>query len=324
MGEPLIHKRLQEYEISPNENLGQHFLFDDNAINTIVSQVGRGNSVLEVGPGLGQLTEALARKATQVVAIEVDTKFRPLLNDLFPRNSNVSVFYGDVTKQDLSRFVSKHGDTQVVANLPFHITEPFMGQLVGLPIDSAVLLLGERAVHEFNQSEQSLSFGRLSLLSQTFFNVSGVARISSYSFYPQPRTDCVVIRLDPKSKKEIYSNPADFIFAELFRKEKKHAPVINDLKQALVDLKTSPLGSSSKQEFHQRQRSDTRRMLRRMTQTLNFSNASQGEEKVASQSQALRTIDQMGLSGSVLNKQFHALDNQDIRELTQAVRGLYG
>jgi 16S rRNA A1518/A1519 N6-dimethyltransferase RsmA/KsgA/DIM1 with predicted DNA glycosylase/AP lyase activity len=200
-----------------------------------------------------------------------------------------------------------------------------MGQLVGLPIDSAVLLLGDRAIDEFNQSEHSLSFGRLSLLGQTFFNMSGIIRIPSTSFYPQPRTDCAVIRLEPKSKKELTSNPADFIVSQLFMKERKHAPLINDLKQALVDLKTTPIGSSmSKREFHQKERSDTRRNLKHMAQTLDFGGHNSPEdERVGSQSQALRTIDKMGISNSILNKQFHSLDNQDIRELAQAIRGFY-
>jgi len=313
-----------------NERLGQHFLIDPKVISTLSNSVIGGDQVIEIGSGIGHITKALAQRAGSVVGIEIDRRFQPYLEKTAEENEKISFIYGDVLKMDLSRFIHPQGGTQVIANLPFHITEPFLYKLVDLRIDNAVLLLGDEAVREFEENETRLNFGKMSLVVQTFFNAHTIMPINRSSFYPQPRTDACLVTLEPKSKKEIGSNPADFILAELIRKERKNGLVLNDFKQAIVELKTSLVGTSlSKREFHQRERANTRRELRMMTSAYRGGRYQQeevfqaGGTKIASQVDALRVIAEMGISDSVLNKPFFRLDNQDLRELVMAVRAYY-
>jgi len=211
-----------------------------------------------------------------------------------------------------------------------HITKALAqraGSVVGIEIDRRFQPYLEKTAEE---NETRLNFGKMSLVVQTFFNAHTIMPINRSSFYPQPRTDACLVTLEPKSKKEIGSNPADFILAELIRKERKNGLVLNDFKQAIVELKTSPVGTSlSKREFHQRERANTRRELRMMTSAYRGGRYQQeevfqaGGTKIASQADALRVIAEMGISDSVLNKPFFRLDNQDLRELVMAVRAYY-
>ncbi len=102
-----------------------------------------------------------------------------------------------------------------------------MYKLIGLPISNAVLMLGDNVAREFQEPESSMGFGKLSLLGQTFFDSRVLAQVPREAFYPQPRTDAVLIEFDPKDKKEILANPANYVFAYLFRRANKFGLVIN-------------------------------------------------------------------------------------------------
>lgn len=322
--------QLEKSGLYLNENLGQHFLVDSQAVAALTNLVVSGDRVIEVGSGIGHITKELATRAGLVIGIELDRRFQPYLDEVARENKKISFVYGDVLKMNLSQFLPIFGSAQIIANLPFHITEPFLSKLVDLKIDNAVLLLGDNTAAELEENANSLNFGKMSLIAQTFFYSNNVMRVDRSGFYPQPRTDASLIILEPKSKKEIGLNPADFIFAELIRKERKSGLVINDLKQAIVELKTSPMGSSlSKREFHQRDRANTRRELRRMAVDYRrgYQQADEiqsGGNKIASQSAALKVIEEMDISDSVLSRPFFRLDNQDLRNLAVAVRGYYG
>lgn len=317
-------KQLQGSNLRMNEGLGQNFLTNFDVISQISNHVTIGNRVIEVGSGIGQVTKALAQRAGSVVGIEIDRRLQPYLEEVASDDPKISFVYGDVLKMDLSRFIPRNGGAQLIANLPFHITEPFLYKLVDLPIDDALLLLGDNSAREFEENEYSLSFGKMSLVAQTFFQTNTVMNIDRSDFYPQPRTDACLVKFDPKTRKEIASNPPDFIFAELIRRQSKNGLVLNDIKQAIVDLSTSSIGTSrSKQEFHQNERSSVKRDLKRMIFSYEREEESQ-KGRASSQSQAIRIIEKMGIPNSALEKPFSRLDNQDIRELAKGVRQYYG
>lgn len=317
-------RRLQGSNLCIDEELGQNFLTNFSIISELSDYVTSGNRVIEVGAGIGHVTKALAQRAGSVVGIEIDRRLQPYLDEVASDDPRISIIYGDVLKMDLARFIPQNGGAQVIANLPFHITEPFLYKLVDLRIDDALLLLGDNAAREFKEDENSLGFGKMSLVAQTFFQTNTVMHIDRSDFYPQPRTDACLVKLDPKTKKEIGSNPSDFIFAELIRRQTKNGLVLNDMKQAIVDFHTSPVGTPrSKQEFHQNERSSAKRELKRMNLDYDGEGCFQ-EDRVSSQSQAIRIIEKMGIPNSALEKPFSRLDNQDIRELAKGVREFYG
>jgi len=325
-----IKQELSFTALRPSEKIGQHFLVDKEAINLLVNLTDSNAHVLEIGSGVGHITEILSKRARFITGIEIDKRFQPMLEKIQGRNKNISFIMKDATKVDFKSIVNGNEEFQIIANLPFHITEPFMYKLIDLPFKNAILLLGDSIVREFQEDEDSLSFGKMSLLSQTFFETRIIKKVPKTSFYPQPRTDAYILELVPKNKVEIEANKQSFIFAELFRKANKHGLVINDIKQSLVDFDNyNNQRTLSKKEFHQRNRAKIKKEMRRLVQDYNLNgsfNVEKNTEKeglVLSQSKALEVINKMQIPESILLKPFSRLDNQDIRDLTKRVRAFF-
>lgn len=330
--ERIITSQLEVEGIDLSERLGQHFLVDDRVIEGLAGSVISGSKVIEVGSGMGHVTEALAQRASSVIGIEIDKRFQPILEGIQKKDPRIRFIFGDALRVQFGSLIGRDEETQVVANLPFHITEPFMHKLIDLPISNAVLMLGDNVAREFQESEASMSFGKLSLLGQTFFDSRVLAQVPKGAFYPQPRTDAVVMEFNPKDRREIEANPADYVFAYLFRRAVKFGLVVNEMKQALVDASQRGGGSDlSKRESHRRDRSNVKRELRQMLGEYNgsrdvsaLSNHDRGRGgAIVSQAQALDVIRKMGIPESVLGKPFFRLDNQDIRVLAASVREFY-
>lgn len=182
----LVLGRIEKLGIRPNENLGQHFLIDKTAIDLLAQSVSPGNIVIEVGAGVGQLTEALAEKVTKVISIEIDRRYEPILADITKRFPCVQIIFGDAIALKLQDLIPKQKDgegVQIVASLPFHITEPFLHKIAGLPIESATLAVGQRLAYAIQApNEKSAAFGQLSLLAQTFFDIDVLATIEKQKF----------------------------------------------------------------------------------------------------------------------------------------------
>ncbi len=327
-----IRDRLEFHSLDLAERLGQHFLIDERVIDGLAATVIEGSKVIEVGSGIGHVTEAIAQRASSVFGIEVDRRFQPILEGIQERNSRIRFIFGDALRVRFGDLIGRDNEVQVIANLPFHITEPFMYKLIDLPISNAILMLGDNVAREFQEPESSMGFGKLSLLGQTFFDSRILTQVPRESFYPQPRTDAVMMEFDPKDRREIEANPANYVFAYLFRRAGKFGLVVNEMKQALVDASQRSGGSYlSKRESHRRDRSNVKRELRQMLGEYNssgdvsvFSSHDRGRNgAIVSQAQALDVIRKMGIPESVLGKPFFRLDNQDVRVLAASVREFY-
>lgn len=320
--------RLDTIGIRPAESLGQHFLIDQGALDTIVDQVRPGSTIIEVGVGLGTLTEAIAPKAGSLIGIEIDKRFADTLLELRTQFPNTKFLLQDALTVNLKKHIEPD-NTQIFANLPFHITEPFLTRLIDLPILNAVLILGEKAAEELTASAESAAYGRMSLLAQTFFTVTREATIPKQGFYPVPRTDAAIVTLTPKHLSDITANKASAIFAQIFRDSPKHSPVINSIKDAIMTLNnvdTSKL--EKKQHYHQRNRAAMRRQLRELVDNYNttgeYATEDTGRRKsVFSQEQAFAIISEMGIPEDLLKKPFTALYNSQLRELARAITSYY-
>lgn len=331
--EVYVRTRLETNGVRLSERLGQHFLIDQDVINLLIVSTLPGAKVIEVGSGIGHITEALAQKASSVIGIEIDRKFLPALEDVRTRNPNVQFIVKDALHVSLNSLIDRDEEVQIVSNIPFHITEPFLQKLIDMPIINAVLIVGDGIARELQESEESLTFGKMSLLGQTFFDIRELARIPKSSFYPPPRTEASMIAFDPKGKTEIEGNPATYIFASLFRKAGKYGLVKNDIKQAIVEVEEHAGSRTlSKRKYHQKTRSsikiELRQLLSDYRETGKFVVSENADDEVygnlvLSQSQALRVIGKMGIPEAILEKPFFRLDNRDVRELTIAVRKYY-
>lgn len=331
--ETYMKAKLEADGLHLSERLGQHFLVDQSAIDLFVGSILPGAKVIEIGSGIGHVTEALAQKASSVVGIEVDRRFLPALEDVQARNPNIQFIIKDALYVPFNSLIGRDEETQIVANIPFHITEPFLQKLIDMPISNAVLIVGENTGRELQESENSSAFGKMSLLGQTFFDVNVLAKLPKDSFCPQPRTEANMIALTPKGKAEIQGNSAAYIFASLFRKAGKHGLVKNDVKQAIVEAQDRVSSRTlSKQEYHRKTRSNVKKELRQLVYDYREEGKSHAFEDtsdrayrnlVLSQSQALGVIAKMGIPEAILEKPFFRLDNHDVRALTVAVRNYY-
>ncbi|MFH1863428.1 MAG: rRNA adenine dimethyltransferase family protein [bacterium] len=318
-----IRAKLDDKDILLSEHLGQHILIDEGAISTVVGQIEYGINVLEIGSGPGNLTERIADRAKRVVGVEIDQRFKPLLDNVQQTHPNVEIIYKDAISLNFGKIIKagflKTG-WQIASNLPFHISEPFMQKLIEVPIESAVLVVGDQLARRMQiENPNDMEFSRLSLLTQTFFQSNIVSYLGKRSFYPQPRTDAAIVVLNPRGKREFENNPGQSILKNLFLTERRNpsiVKVIKDSGRSGVNHVTMP-----KTESHRYERRQTKRELGQMTRNWQYGYSQTDRPgEVFGNSE----VDKLNLPGEILNKPFSRLDNQDIRTLTKALRRRYG
>lgn len=313
-----IQKIMREAEIYPSEGLGQHILVDESALQVFASSTNRGGNVLEIGAGPGNITERIARNAKKVIAVEIDRKFEPILSELQKEHSNIDVVYKDALNLNLGNLI--HGgfnqDWQIMSNLPFHITEPFLKQIIELPISEAVLILGKQMADRIqNDNPLSLDFARTGLTVQTFFNSTRIMDLPSRYFYPEPGTDSAIVVLTPKDRTEFRANRKLVILRHLFLTERKHSPVGKIIKEAYGRSDDDVVrGKTERNRYDRRQ---TKRDLKEMVRNGGYPIS--GGERNEKYDNGERLFEKLSLSSDILNRPFSNLDNQDLRELVTSL-----
>lgn len=189
-----IERCLREYGLSPNRALGQNFLCDETAANAIASFASdSGLPVLEIGPGLGALTEALIPRSSRVTAVELDSRMVKILSARFA--SSVDLVEGDFLGFDIDLYAGRcGGGYAVAANLPYYITTDIFMKLVSsreLPKRMALMMQKEAAERLF-ASPGSRAYGPAAVLAGVYFERETLLRLSPASFFPEPEVDSVV------------------------------------------------------------------------------------------------------------------------------------
>ncbi len=201
-----IKALLQQEGLTPNKALGQNFLVDEDAALRIAEASGAAEyPVLEIGPGLGSLTEMLLRISPHVAAVEIDAAMVRILGKRFGENSRFSLFHEDFLKTDLSTLLPLQKGCAVAANLPYYVTTPICMKLLtsSLPIQSMALMLQKEAADRFFAQPSSRQYGPLSVLARYYYNVSPLLSLSPQSYYPQPEVDSSVILLTRKAEAQM-------------------------------------------------------------------------------------------------------------------------
>lgn len=191
-------KELRRLDARARKGLGQNFLIDKNVLNRIVSaaKLSPGDYVIEVGPGLGVLTQELVKNAGRVVAVELDSKMASALREKFADSSNVEIVEADILECAPDSLVSSGGDYKVVGALPYNIASAVLRRFLEAERKPAVIV----AVVQ-KEVAQSIAAGpgEMSLLSvgvQLYGKPAIVKSISPRSFYPQPKVDSAIVRID--------------------------------------------------------------------------------------------------------------------------------
>lgn len=318
-----VQRRLADIGASPKEEIGQHFLVNADAINLLAQSVSLDSRVIEVGCGVGNLTEKLAQKASDLYGIEIDQRYRPLLDALTNRNPNLHIIYGDALAVDYKSLLrgNWNGDTQIVASLPYHITEPFIQKVAPLRLSSVTLVVGKRYAESIGASINSPGFGRLSILTATFFDVDTLATIQKNGFFPIPRTDSAIVQLSPRDKEEVGANRRDVIFRHLFLTLRQNSTLRRGLKEGLDAFEQSRDGLGlSKRERNHKSRSGTKLRLREAVNAINrgeinFAESDQQNPITTISGISRNFIARLNIDSSTLDKPFSLLNNSELRML---------
>lgn len=194
---------LRSHHISARKRFGQNFLIDSQVLEDTVraASIGPDDFVLEIGPGIGTLTQYLASAARFVCAVEIDLSLREVLEDTLSGWSNTEILWGDILKTDIRRLVEeKNGGepVKVAANLPYYITTPVIMKLLesDAPIRSLTVMVQREVADRMEASPGSKDYGALSLAVQYYARVERVRIVHPSSFMPQPGVDSAVVHLE--------------------------------------------------------------------------------------------------------------------------------
>ncbi|HCJ76135.1 16S rRNA (adenine(1518)-N(6)/adenine(1519)-N(6))-dimethyltransferase RsmA [Thermoguttaceae bacterium LCP21S3_D4] len=198
---------LQKYRFNFQKKFGQNFLIDTHVLDKIIdaSGVTEDDFVLEIGPGIGTMTQYLCERAREVVAVEIDKNLIPILSDTLKNYSNVTVINEDILKLDICKLAEEKNQgkpIKVVANLPYYITTPIIMGLFEshVPIDSITIMVQKEVAERMQEGPGSKEYGALSLAVQYYAKPEIVANVPPNCFMPRPNVGSAVIRLTRHEK----------------------------------------------------------------------------------------------------------------------------
>jgi 16S rRNA (adenine1518-N6/adenine1519-N6)-dimethyltransferase len=211
---------LEKYGFSFKKSLGQNFLIDTNILKKIVSfaDLEENSGAIEIGPGIGALTEQLARVSKKVVAFEIDQRLLPILSDTLSPYPHVKVIHKDVLEADVQQVITEEfegiEDLMVVANLPYYVTTPIIMKLLEdrLPIRGIVCMLQKEVADRISAKPGTKDYGSLSIAVQYYTEAETVMIVPKTVFVPQPNVDSAVIRLTRRSKPAVTVRDENFFF----------------------------------------------------------------------------------------------------------------
>ena len=210
---------IQKYQFAFQKKFGQNFLIDTHVLDKIISAAGitGDDCVLEIGPGIGTMTQYLAEHAGKVVAVEIDTNLLPILDETLKGYSNVTVINSDILKLDMNQLVDEYNDgrpIKVVANLPYYITTPIIMGLFesNVPIDNITVMVQKEVADRMQVGPGSKDYGALSLAVQYYAKPYIVANVPPNCFIPRPNVGSAVIRLTRYKEPPVQVDDPKFMF----------------------------------------------------------------------------------------------------------------
>ena len=211
---------LEKHGFSFKKSLGQNFLIDPNVLENIVSHASltKKVGVIEIGPGIGALTEHLARKAGKVIAYEIDGRLLPVLADTLSPYNNVTVIHQDVLEADLRGMIEKefegYDEIVVVANLPYYVTTPIIMKflLERIPITGMIIMMQKEVADRITATPGTKAYGSLSIAIQYYMDATVAMIVPKTVFVPQPNVESAVLKLTRKEQLPAEVIDEDFLF----------------------------------------------------------------------------------------------------------------
>lgn len=243
---------LKKYGFSFKKSLGQNFLIDPNILRNIVghADLRKDSAAIEVGPGIGALTEHLARQAGKVVSFEIDQRLLPVLEDTLSPYDNVEIIHSDILKANVKEVIDTqlagYEDIMVVANLPYYVTTPILMKLLmeGLPLRGMVVMMQKEVADRISAKPGTKAYGSLSIAVQYYMQAEIAMIVPKTVFMPQPNVDSAVLRLIRHDAPPVQVKDEDFFFTvtkAAFAQRRK--TLLNNLQSQL------PNGKARKEEI---------------------------------------------------------------------------
>lgn len=241
---------LKKHGFSFKKSLGQNFLIDPNVLGNIVSHAGlsKKTGVIEIGPGIGALTEHLARSAGKVVAFEIDGRLLPVLEDTMSPYDNVTVIHQDILQADLQQtmadYFSEYDDVVVVANLPYYVTTPIIMKFLmeKVAITGMIIMMQKEVADRITANPGTKAYGSLSIAIQYYMDAEVAMIVPKTVFVPQPNVESAVLKLSRKT------TPLADVIDENFLFQVSKGSFVQRRKTILNNLQTSlPEGKLKKE-----------------------------------------------------------------------------
>ncbi|MBH0171872.1 MAG: 16S rRNA (adenine(1518)-N(6)/adenine(1519)-N(6))-dimethyltransferase RsmA [Bacillota bacterium] len=211
---------LEKHGFTFKKSLGQNFLIDRNILNNIVNaaDLTEDSGVIEIGPGIGALTEFIARSSKKAVAFEIDQRLLPILEETLAPYPHVDVIHSDVLKADIHAVIKEHfeegQDLMVVANLPYYVTTPIIMKLLQdkLPIRGIVCMIQKEVADRLAASPGTKDYNSLSIAIQYYATAETMIKVPKTVFVPAPNVDSSVIKLTLRKEPAVSVKDEDFFF----------------------------------------------------------------------------------------------------------------
>ena len=209
----VTHYILQTFGLKAKKRFGQNFLINEKVVQAIAqaAQIGPGDLVLEIGPGIGTLTQALAETGAQVKSVEIDQSLLPVLANTLEGYTNVEIIPGDVLKVDLGE-ITQHEPFTVAANLPYYITTPIIFALLEqqLPLKRLVVMVQKEVAERMTAGPGTKDYGPLSLALQYYSEPRLALSVPARDFMPAPKVDSMVVVCEKREQPPVDADPKLF------------------------------------------------------------------------------------------------------------------
>ena len=200
---------MNKYDVHPNKRLGQNFLFDEQSLQTIASEVTSEDTVIEIGPGLGTLTAILAEKASKVIAVELDSNMVQILEDRFKLYNNVQIIQDDILHVDIDKIAPK---AKIVANLPYYITTSIIIKLLNTNIKDITILIQKEVAERICAEPGTKKVGAITYFVKYYEDSKIVANVPKECFIPSPEVESAVVKITKRNEKAVKVNNEKLFF----------------------------------------------------------------------------------------------------------------
>ena len=225
-----MNEILEKNNFKFSKKFGQNFIIDENIINNIInkSEIDKNTLVIEIGPGAGSLTYKLAHVAKNVLAYEIDTNLKEILQENLKNESNIEIIFEDFlirnVKEDLKKY--QYNKLYVVANLPYYITTPIIVKLIedDLNVDKIVVMVQKEVGDRFKAKPNTKEYSSLSVFLNYYYDVRKLIDVSRNVFIPRPNVDSIVVEFIKKENKLILKNKELFfkLVKDSFKQKRKN------------------------------------------------------------------------------------------------------